>query len=288
MYRARLLGCVLTCAFLVEAAMARAETTADLSASVGEPPPPPTEVLPLLQERTAYLVGARRLKLGILAFEYGLTDKVSIGTDPPAWAARAVVSILIPNLHVHVQFFHRGPVTLTLLGAGYYGILKDNGSASGSMIAIPASLFASFRLHPRVWLHEELTYLFVHAFGTGDLHDSGFDGKVAAQALQTGTVVEVRLTRIFSLTATGRVQLYSGRLAFDATSNVDPYTSINIDGTAQPRVDHPWNVIGGVAALWKHFHLVAGAGYGYYFLPGLDVPSPHLGFVPDLSLAVIL
>ena len=288
MHRARFLGTALTCAVLVEAAMARAETTADLSASVGETPPPTTEVLPLLQDKTAYLVGARRLKLGLLAFEYGLTDKVSIGTDPPAWAARAVVSILIPNLHVHVQFFHRGPVTLTLLGAGYYGILKENGSASGSMVAVPVSMFGSFRLHERVWLHEELTYLFVHAFGTGDFHDAGFDGRVAGQALQTGTVLEVRLTRIFSLTATGRVELWTGRLAFDASSNTDPYTSINIDGTAMPRVEHPWNVVGGVAFLWKHFHLVAGAGYGYYFLPGLDVPSPHLGFVPDVSLAVIL
>ena len=58
MHRARLLGSFLMCAFLVEAAMAHAETTAELSASVGETPPPTTEVLPLLQERTAYLVGA--------------------------------------------------------------------------------------------------------------------------------------------------------------------------------------------------------------------------------------
>jgi hypothetical protein len=156
------------------------------------------------------------------------------------------------------------------------------------MIAVPVSGFGSFRVHERFWIHEELTYLYVHAFGTGNFHEAGFDGQVAAQALQTGTVLEVRLTRIFSLTATGRVQLYTGRVAFDATSNTDPYTSINVDGTAQPRVEHPWNVVGGVAFLWKHFHLIAGAGYGYYFLPGLDVPSPHLGFVPNVSLAVIL
>lgn len=244
--------------------------------------------LPLLEERTAYLVGARRLKLGILAFEYGLTDRVSVGTDPPAWAARAFVSVLLPNLHVKAALYHRGPVTLSVKAAAYYGILKDNGSASGSLIEVPLSAFASFRIHPRIWLHEEFAYLFAHAFGTGDLNEAGIKGQVAGQALQTGTMFEWRLTRIFSVTATGRVGLWTGKLAFSGTGMTDPYTSVNVDGTALPRVEHPWNVIGGVAALWRHFHLIAGAGYGYYFLPGMDIPYPHLGFVPDLSLAVLL
>lgn len=288
MHRARILGSVLTCALLVEAAIARAETTADLSASFGQTQPPTTDVLPLLDERTAYLVGAKRLKLGVLAFEYGLTDKLSVGTDPPAWAARAFVSVLIPNLHLKVQFFHRGPVTLTAVGAGYYGIMKDNGSAAGSIVAVPLSLFGSFRVQPRLWLHEELTYVFAHAFGSGNLNDIGVDGQVSGQALQTGTMLEWRLTRIFSVTATGRLQMWTGRLAFNGDGMPDPYTTVNVDGTAQPRVDHPWYVVGGVAVLWRHFHLIVGAGYGYYFLPGMDVPSPHLGFVPDASLAVIL
>ena len=46
--------------------------------------------------------------------------------------------------------------------------------------------------------------------------------------------------------------------------------------------------IGGVALLWRHFHLIAGAGYGYYFVPGIDIAYPNKGFVPDLSASFVL
>jgi len=292
MYRAAILGSALTVALLLNVALARAETAEVVSAAA--PPAAGTSYsrtadgLTLLDEGTAYMVGARRLRLGLLAFDYGLTEQLSIGTDPPAWAVRAVVSVLLPNLHVKGAFYQHGPVTLAGQVSGYYGFLKDNGSASGSIIAVPLSLFASFRLHPRVWLHEELTYLYAHAFGTGDLNAFGVKGQVAGQAMQTGTMLEWRVTRIFSILAAGRVQLWTGRLAFNGSGSTDPNTSINIDGTAEARVAHPWNVIGGVAFLWRHVHLMAGAGYGYYFLPGMDVPYPSLGVVPELSLSVVL
>ena len=297
MHRTRVTGYLVTAVFLLCGGAVRAASN-DEPAAVARATPPEIagagfaretkDGLPLLNERTAYLVGAKRLKLGILEFEYGLTDRVSVGTDPPAWAARAFVSVLLPNLHVKAGVFHRGPVTLTVKAAGYYGILKDNGSAAGSLIAVPLSLFASFRIHERIWLHEEFTYLYAHAFGTGDLNEAGIKGQVVGQALQDGLMFEWRLTRIFSVTAAGRVGLWTGALAFSGNGTTDPYTTINIDGTAQARVEHPWNVVGGIAVLWKHFHLIAGAGYGYYFLPGIDIVYPHLGVVPEISLSVLL
>lgn len=292
MYRLVITGVVLAVVFLVNAGRPRAATAEDLSAqaspAAGASFSKTPDGLILLDEKSAYMVGAKRLKLGILAFEYGLTEQVSIGTDPPPWAARAVVSVLLPNLHVKFAFFQRGPVTLALHVAGYYGLLKDQGSASGSVVDVPVSGFGSFRLHPRLWLHEELTYVFVHAFGTGDLNEAGVKGQVATQALQTGTVVEWRVTRIFSILASGRVGLWTSPLAFNGTGAPDPYTSINLDGTAEARVQHPWNLTAGVGFFWRHFRLLAGGGYGYYFLPGMDIPYPHLGFVPEGSLAFVL
>ena len=47
-------------------------------------------------------------------------------------------------------------------------------------------------------------------------------------------------------------------------------------------------MLAGVAVLWKHFHLIAGGGYGYYFIPGMDIAIPKKSFIPDLSLSVIL
>ena len=34
--------------------------------------------------------------------------------------------------------------------------------------------------------------------------------------------------------------------------------------------------------------MVVGGGYGYYFVPGLDIANTSKTFVPDLSLAVVL
>lgn len=244
--------------------------------------------LPRLDERTALMVGANRLKIGVLSFDYGLTERLSIGTDPPAWAARAFLPVLVPNLHLKFAVLQWGPVHLSVQGAGYFVALQDQGSASGSVTAFPASLFTSFRLHPRVWLHSELTYLWVRAWGAGDLNDAGLAGQAVTRAAQAGLMFELRLTRIFSITALGRYQFYSGALAFDGSSSLDPYTTVTIRGQAEPRVSHPWEAIAGVAFLWRHFHLIVGAGYGYYFVPGIDLPYPKRGFVPDASLSVVL
>ena len=101
-------------------------------------------------------------------------------------------------------------------------------------------------------------------------------------------MAQFRITRIFSLTATGRYQVYVADIPFDGTSTTDPYTTATLRGQLTPGVKHPWEAIGGVAVLWKHFHLIAGGGYGYYFLPGLDIPNTSRTFVPDLSLSVVL
>jgi hypothetical protein len=275
MHRARFAGNALAAMLLVGAGTPRAASVTP-------------DDLPRLDERTALMLGANRLKVGVLSFDYGLVERVSIGTDPPPWAARVVLPVIVPNLHVKVSVFQRGPVALTLQGAGYYLILRETGSASGALTSIPASLFASFRVQPRVWLHGEATYIFVHAFGAGDLNAAGINGEVATQAAQTALMLEWRVTRIFSITALGRYQPWTGPLAFNGTGSVDPYTAVAVNGTAKARVEHPWMVVGGVAFLWRHVHLIVGAGYGYYFVPGIDLPYPNKGFVPDGSLSVVL
>jgi hypothetical protein len=274
MHRARLPGIVLVVALL--------STVVFPSIAAGE------EDLPRLDERTALMLGADRLKIGLLSIDYGIVERLSVGTDPPAWAARAFLPVLVPNLHLKFSVLQRGPVSLALKGAGYFVALKDEGSASGTLTAFPLSLFASFRLQPRVWLHTEGTFNWVRAWGAGQLSDSGLGGQVAAQAAQVGTILEVRLTRIFSVTAMGRYQPYTGTLVFEGTGRLDPYTTVDVNGTAEPRIAHPWQAVAGVAVLWRHVHLILGAGYGYYFVPGMDIAYPKRTFVPDASLSVVL
>lgn len=74
------------------------------------PPPAPEPEIPRIDERTAFMIGEHKLKIGILAFEYGIAKRFSVGTDPPAWALRAFVNVLVPNLHLKVQVLDRDPV----------------------------------------------------------------------------------------------------------------------------------------------------------------------------------
>jgi hypothetical protein len=266
-------------------------TTTVETTTVQAPPPavaPPEENIPRLDERTAFMVGKHRLKLGILAFEFGILRQLSVGSDPPAWAARAVVDVWVPNVHLKYQILDRDPVWLAVLGAVYYARLDGRQDVSGHLINVPLSLFASFKVHPRIYLHAEGAYIFARLEGSGDLSRVQWNGGAPLRAGQAGLMAQFRITRIVSLTATGRYQFYVADIPFDATTTTDPFTTASVRGQLVPGVQHPWEVIGGVAVLWKHFHMIVGGGYGYYFIPGLDIPNSSRTFVPDLSLAVVL
>jgi len=101
-------------------------------------------------------------------------------------------------------------------------------------------------------------------------------------------MVQYRVTRIFSLTATGRYQFYTADLPLSGSSMLDPSTTATLNGQFVPGVQHPWEAIGGVAILWHYVHVILGAGYGYYFLPGIDIANTKKTVVPDASIAVVL
>jgi len=260
------------------------------TATVQAPPavqPPPPKPIPELDERTAYMVGKHTLKLGILAFEYGIMQQLSIGSDPPSWALRAVSSVLVPNLHLKLQILDRDPVAVAVLAAGYYASVSQS-SFSGNVLNIPLSAFVSVKVHPRITLHAEGAYVYARVFGTGQVTQATLDGAGVARAGQVGLMVQYRVTRIFSLLATGRYQFYLADVPLSGSTTIDPYTTGSLSGQYVPAVQHPWEAIGGFAILWHYVHLTLGAGYGYYFLPGIDIANTRKTVVPDASIAVVL
>ena len=64
------------------------------------------------------------------------------------------------------------------------------------------------KVHPRVTCTAEGTYVYARVTGTGDLTKASLDGATAGSAGQLGLMAQYRLTRIFSLTATGRYQFW--------------------------------------------------------------------------------
>jgi hypothetical protein len=242
---------------------------------------------PRLDERTAYTVDGGHLKLGILSAEYGVFDQLAIGIDPPAWAARAVLPIWVPNLHAEVGLFENPALAVSFKIGGYYADIGSD-DAPGSLLAVPLSVFASARLAPRWWLHGEATYLIADASGTGDLDDAELDGAVAARSAQLAAMLELQLSRVVSLTLVGRYQFYAGPLVFKGTTQPDSFTSVRVEGEMEPQTPHPWQVIPGIAFSWTNVRLVLGVGYGNYFIPGIGLAFPDRGIVPDFSFAVVL
>jgi hypothetical protein len=178
-------------------------------------------------------------------------------------------------------------VAVAILAAGYYAdISTDN--INGNLFDVPLSLFVSVKVHPRITLHAEGNYVYAHVVGTGDISRASLHGATAASAGQVGLMAQFRLTRIFSLTATGRYQFWVSDLPLSGTTAIDPSTTGTLSGQFVPPVQHPWEAIGGVAFLWHYVHLILGAGYGYYFLPGLNIANTRKTVVPDASFAVVL
>jgi hypothetical protein len=256
-------------------------------AEFDHPPPLIPPEAERLDERTAYTIGRHTFKIGLLALDFGITEKLSVGTDPPAWAARALGKIWIPNLHVKYQFYNRGRWAVAGTAGFYYASISGS-DGSGQVLDIPFAAFASFIAHPHVILHFEGSYVFARMLGAGDVQSSTVHGAAAARAVQLGLMGQFPVTHIFSLIALGRVQVYTGDVGFNATSQVDPYTSVTLNGNVVPKDPHPWQAVVGAAFLWKHFHLQGGVGYGSYFVPGLYVPVPKTTVVPDISLSVLL
>ena len=263
-----------------------AETISETGGAQAGSTRPSAEAVPRLDERTALMVGARRLKLGVLFFDYGVTEHLSLGTSPPAWALRAFASIFVPNVNVKFQFVDRDPVWVSAMVAGYYANISE-GNTSGHVLFAPVSLFASVQPTRRFYLHGEGTYVFARAFGDGDVTRAQIGGTLVARALQTQLMAELRILRWLSLTARGRVQVYTSPIRASGSGPLDPFTTGSIDAELSPRIDRPWEIVGGFALLFEHFHLSLGAGYGTYFVPGMDLPLQRRGFVPDGSLSVL-
>jgi hypothetical protein len=251
-------------------------------AQVPQAPPPKPEAVPL-DVYTAHMIGARRLKIGVFAFDYGVTERVSFGSDPPMWVLRSVTSLLVPNLHVKGQFVRTRAVEVSGQVAAYYMNISTD-TASGHMAVLPATLFVSTRLADRWWLHLEGAYNWARAWGSGDVERTDVSGTAIIRSAQVGAMLEYRLSRVVALIARGRYQFYATPIVAQGGGSIDAYTQGNVSLEVKPLAEHPAMGIAGVALTWKHVGVTAGAGYGHYFVPGINVPLPYLSVAPEAQL----
>jgi len=237
-------------------------------------------------EGTALTLGGQTFKLGILAFDYGITDRINVGTDPPMYLIRTAEPVLVPNLHIKVIAYRWNQLWLTGQAAIYYANLQK-GDASGTLWAIPLTAYASYQIDPRWWIHGEVTYDIIWGNGVGNLTETTLGGAAATRSLQLAATGEYRIRPTIAITLRGRLQVYTSRLALSGSANPDAFTSIAVDARIDPRNSHPWEVVPAVAFLWQRIRLSVGVGYGNYFVPGMQVALTERGIVPQGSFSVV-
>jgi hypothetical protein len=249
---------------------------------------PPDSVLPRLEQRTALLTGRNKLALGILAFSYGITDWLQVGSAPPFWALRTVTSVLVPNAYVKVAPVRRSGLWVAGNAAFFFAALSSDNQATGQLFVVPLSAFVSVKPLDKFWIHGEGTYVFAHLDGTGNYRRLTLDGTATTQAAQLGLMFQYQLSRVVSLTLWGRYEPYTKAISVDGSGPIGDNGFATVQGRVLPWNDHPWAVVPGVACLWTHVRFTLGAGYGTYFLPEMDLPVRGAGFVPDASFYVVL
>jgi hypothetical protein len=250
----------------------------------GPPAPPPDDEVPRLTERTALTLDGGTLALGVLAFDYAITNRITVGTAPPFLVLRAASPVVIPNLHLEGVLVRQRDLWISGVVGGYYALVSTNSNASGNVLLIPISGVLSWRIVPRFWVHPTATYIIGQAFGAGNFGSMTLGGTAPLAAAQVGLTLQYELNRWLSVTLWGRYQPYTGAVAFKGSGSIDDLTTATVQAQVTPGVEHPWAVVPGVAMLWQHVRLTLGAGYGNYFIPEMNVSLRGKGFVPDASL----
>jgi hypothetical protein len=235
---------------------------------------------------TTYTIDQGNLALGLLSIDYGILEGLSVGTDPPAWAARVATPFWIPNLHVKWAFI-RTPEFRLAAQLGAYAGGPNRSRNDVSFLAVPVSLFASAPLTSRLEGHLEGTYGYAYAWGTGSPGDLTIEGAVAANVLQFGALLTYRVSDLFRLTLRGRFQAYASPVVLRGDTRLDERTTAHMEVELEPEGLIHWMAAPGVAFLWTRVHLWLGVGYGNFFLPGVIYPLPDRNIVPEGTVYVI-
>lgn len=238
-------------------------------------------------EFTGLTVGDNTLKLGILAFDYGITDRLSIGTDPPVWALRAVTKIWVPNLHLKWTLWHDPRNAVAALVGGYFSDISQD-DAEGQVLIVPVSVFYSRGLTERFSAHGEANYNFVQAFGTGNVDNLEVGGAVVARTAQLGAMLAYRVTdRVVHVFVRGRVQVHATPITLESESQLDPFTRAEVGAELALENENPWMAVAGVNLIWERVVLRLGLGYGNFFVPGVNIVTPDRSIVPEGSFFVV-
>lgn len=234
---------------------------------------------------TAHTLRRNEFRLGLLQLEYAPLEWLTVGTDTLPWAAKLFLPIVVPNAHVKLAAPSFGPVTLgAQVGLYYAAISAHDQNANGDVFVVPISGYGSVDVAEAWSVHLEGTYTHVWAGGGVDADDSDAHGGAVTNALQLGTMVEWRISRVVALLARGRIQPYMSSVSVTGNGAPDSYDQRKCGRThrSQPTV-----AVGralGRRIFVEKLQFRVEAGVGALFLPSLGVTLPYRGPVGDANV----
>lgn len=230
--------------------------------------------------------GDKRWRLSLVRLDYGLTDRLSVGTYTWPWLAST------PNLNVKWQFylgsFMQWAARASLFRLDTAAFDPDSDDAPVFTLAV-FEVSNSWSLGRKHELSHNLAYAAVRVRGevTSDTL-SGF-GELGVTNLQYVAAYELRLSKTLALLVKGRyvlAQVLDG--ATDVTLEPDAFTTIEIVGSGQDaRTLHAgrlFSIAPSLVGSWNSFNVRAGVGYGNYNLPGINFTLESRGFFPEFDL----
>ncbi|MFT3925359.1 MAG: hypothetical protein QM778_22665 [Myxococcales bacterium] len=229
-------------------------------------------------QSTAYLLNKGEKIVGPFRVDYGILDKLQVGTYVVPWA------FVIPNIQFKMLVFQNEHWVVSLrpglfyadlaIPHNLYGIGPD--STDLKLWLVPIEGYVSLNLPRRLTLTLGGVYTAVAGHGHYDPDD--FDGTAAASNAQVGLGLEWRVNRITALYLAGRYIAYQNANGVGSvTVDVDDATTADVTakGTANGAdASNGYSVQVSALFSWRYFNLRLGVGYGNYNAPGLNLVVP--------------
>ena len=238
-------------------------------------------------DQTAYTLQAKRLRLGLFKFQYGVWDPLTVGTYTLPWVVRTA------NLHVKGRLYFDDPWAVSMHVGGYrldVSKLKAFEDEPGDAI-ITIGTFeptVSYRFDSRFSLSASVPYTDVRA--EGSVNTEAFDGALsgAVDNLQVTSTFEWRVSRVTALILHARYLVFQRVFADGSvTLRPDDYTTVVVDADAESdALDFAgaWSVVPSVFFSWSSFNLRLGVGYGNWSIPPINFVLPKKIPIPELEL----
>lgn len=239
---------------------------------------------------TAYTLGAGEVSLGLLRWEVGILDELTVGVNVPAWVVGPFFGTVIPNGTIKLRDWLHGPVAVAVQGQFLYvdaGAILDrftDGGNASTFLSLVMNVSGSVEWNDALSSSLQLSYTSVGV--SGDSDGLAFEGTAVLDSLSLTGLFEWRLSKVFALHLLGNVLLYRAAPTLSVMYAPDPATTVDAELEANfvPPIG-AWNLVPAIAIGGEYINFRFGLGYGHRWLPVMGLVLRQ-GLVLDLDFFV--